>query len=487
MFSPSLKWNLLLAAICTVGLTGCLHETSNTGSNTPKPTQTANFGAKNVIFFLGDGMGIPTMTAARIYKVGEDGDLTVDTLTETAFIRTYSNDAQVTDSAPSMAAYMTGVKMNNAVISMSQDTKAIDPTNNNTTNNCEVNGPNGTPVNSILELAEAGGRSTGVVTTTRVTHATPAATYAHICHRNLEDHIAAQAVPGGTGYNSKLGDGMEVIFGGGRRQFLPNTAGGHRVDGRDLTAEFQAKGYNYVSDKASFDSLPANTSKVVGLFTGSHMSYELDRNPSLEPSLAEMTTKAMDILTKNQKGYFLMVEGGRIDHALHGTNAKRALQDTVAFDQAIKAALDKARQTDPTLKNTLIVVTADHDHTMTLNGYAKRTGPTTSSNAGILGLVKNYVTGALELDGHGMPYTILGFGNGENRVPGDRNTVAALDEVITSSNDYHQEAAIRKPPGSETHGGTDVFLGAEGAGADQFHGFMTNTEIFALLRTATGL
>ena len=124
----------------------------------------------------------------------------------------------------------------------------------------------------------------------------------------------------------------------------------------------------------------------------------------------------MQILSRGGRPYFLMVEGGRIDHALHETSAKRALEDTVAFDRAIKAALDKVRETDPTLANTLIVVTADHDHTMVLNGYAKRTGATTGSNAGILGLVKNVVSGALDLDAEGMPYTILGFGNGENRV-----------------------------------------------------------------------
>jgi len=118
------------------------------------------------------------------------------------------------------------------------------------------------------------------------------------------------------------------------------------------------------------------------------MSYDLDRDPAKEPSLAEMTTKAMDVLGKNAKGYFLMVEGGRIDHALHETTAKKALHDTVAFDNAIKAALAKAKITDPELKNTLIVVTADHDHTLVLNGYAKRTGKTSATNPGVLGVVK---------------------------------------------------------------------------------------------------
>ena len=125
------------------------------------------------------------MTAARIYAAGEDGELIIDTFPETAFVKTYSNDAQETDSAPSMSAKMTGVKMNNGVVSMSQDTKATDangaPYTAGADSTCPATG-NGTPATTLLELAKAAGRGTRVVTTTRITHATPAATYAHICH-----------------------------------------------------------------------------------------------------------------------------------------------------------------------------------------------------------------------------------------------------------------------------------------------------------------
>lgn len=460
---------LLAASVASIfGLAGCVTDSSTT-ETTPK----------NVIFFLGDGMGLPVMTAARIYAVGEDGQLTMDALPETGFVRTFSNDSQVTDSAPSMSAYMTGVKMNNEVLSMTPDTI--------------YQGTTGKPVTTFLELAEAAGWSTGVVSTTRVTHATPAATYAHINDRDKENDIAAMAMPGGAGYNTALGNGLEVIFGGGCANFYPATAtcagkAGKRTDGRNLVNEFKATGYTVAESRAAFDAIdPAKTGQAVALFTNGHMSYDLDRSASVEPSLAEMTTKAMDILSKNSKGYFLMVEGGRIDHALHETNAARALQDTVAFDNAIKAALDKAKLTDPTLKNTLIVVTADHDHTMILNGYAKRTGATTSSSPGVLGLAKNYTTGANLVDADGMPYTILGFGNGENRVQGARSSVAALTDTVSGGKDYHQEAAIRTSAGSETHGGTDVAIMAQGMGSDQFYGFMDNTKVFSLLRKASGL
>ena len=144
---------------------------------------------------------------------------------------------------------------------------------------------NGSAVTTLLELAKKAGKSVGAVTTTTVTHATPAATYAHICNRNGENAIAAQAVPGGAGYNSALGDGLDVLLGGGRQFFLPTAAGGKRTDGRDLTAEFVTKGYTYVANKTQFDAAAASsTKKLVGLFTSSHMSYDIDRDSSVEPS-----------------------------------------------------------------------------------------------------------------------------------------------------------------------------------------------------------
>jgi alkaline phosphatase len=479
--------SLLLAGLSAALIAGCSSDSTPVTAPVAPPAAAV---PKNVIFFLGDGMGMTTMTAARIYSVGEDGELTVDTLPETAFVKTYSNDAQVTDSAPSMSAYMTGVKMNNEVISMSPNTVAVDPVadvnGNRLGNNCGAN--NGSAATTLLESAKAQGLAAGVVTTTRVTHATPAATYSHICHRDLENDIAAASVPGGTGYNSALGAGLDVLLGGGSQFFTPFKDGGKRSDGRNLITEMKAKNAAFVSNVTELNAIDAGkTERLLGLFTSSHMSYDLDRDPAKEPSLAEMTTKAMDVLAKNTKGYFLMVEGGRIDHALHETTAKKALQDMVAFDNAIKAALAKARVSDPELKNTLVVVTADHDHTLVLNGYAKRTGKTTAGNAGVLGVVKNYVTGAADKDLDGAPYSIIGFGNGENRTQGSRSAMASLDDSVTGSNTYHQEAVVRMGAGSETHGGTDVFLAATGKGAESFTGTIDNTKVYSLVKAAAGL
>ncbi len=472
-----MRLKMLCAALA--GATVLVAACGSGGDDTPAAVTPT----KNVLFFLGDGMGITTLTAARIYHVGEDGELTIDQLPETAFVHTYSADGQVTDSAPSMSAYMTGVKMNNEVIAMSAETVATDasgaPYHTRYDSTCPAG--NGTPAETLLEQMKAAGYGTGVVTTTRITHATPAATYSHVCHRDAENTIAAALVPGGAGYNAKLGDGVDVILGGGTSYFMPKEDGGTRNDKRNLIDELKAKSYSYAADKAAFDKLPVDGSRIVGLFTKSHMAYDLDRDPAKEPSLAEMTLKAIDVLSAKKKGFFLMVEGGRIDHALHATNARRALQDTVAFDAAIAAALTRMQALDPGLKNTLVVVTADHDHALQMNGYAARTGKTEPGKPGVLGLVNNYVNGKPSTDVDGNPYTILGFGNGPRRLA----TRGPIDAASLEGTDFLQEAVV--PLSSETHGGGDVFLGAQGLGAENFSGVLTNNEVFGLIKKSIGL
>lgn len=442
-----MRLQLVAAAALLAALAGCA---------TAPPQQAAGGKPKNIIFFLGDGMGINTLTAARIYSVGEEGQLTLDTLPESAFVKTFSNDAQVTDSAASMTAYMTGVKANNGVISMGAVT--------------------------LAELAKQRGMSAGLVTTTRVTDATPAATYAHVPKRELESEIAASLVPGGAGYNTALGaTGLDVVLGGGVDAFVK------RSDGRNLLDELRAKGYRMPVNTAELKALDERTGQpVIGLFAPSDMGFSATRDAAKEPSLTEMTSKAIGVLSKNPNGFFLMVEGGLIDLALHSTNAKRALQETVAFDQALKAAITQMQAVDPGLENTLIVATADHDHTLLLNGYAKRTGPTTASEAGVLGLIKQVADGKPRRDLDGAPITIIGFGTGENRVKGSRASQAALTDAVVSADDYHQEAVVRMEPGNETHGGTDVYLGAVGAGAERFHGTIDNTDVFNVIKAAAG-
>ncbi|MGE0797094.1 MAG: alkaline phosphatase [Lautropia sp.] len=457
------------------------------GATDTTPPAVRSGKATNLIFFLGDGMGPVTVTAARIYggeKAGlaipEKHKLTMEQLARSAKIRTYSQDAQTTDSAPGMSSYITGVKSRNEVISMSPDTLPNDPSGKqyqvDGDSTCPATG-NGHAVETLLETMKARGYGTGVVSTTRITHATPATTYAHVCNRNAENTIAAQMVPGGASYNWRLGaDGLDVVLGGGRRHFLPATGGGTRTDSRNLIDEMRAAGYQYVASGTELSNVdPASTRKLLGLFHASDMSYELDRvkNRVDEPSLAEMTAKAIHLLSRAEQGYFLLVEGGRIDHALHGTNAKRALEDTLAFDAAIAVALSKVD-----LNETLVVVTADHDHTMAFNGYSKIGNP-------ILGLLRDYQSGELAKDAQGKPFTTLVFGNGG----GPRNDVRDdLTQVDTQADDYLQEVAVPLgAPGSETHGGGDVMLFADGPGAYRLRGTMDNVDVYPRLRTALGL
>ena len=428
--------------------------------------------AKNVILMIGDGMGVTTVTAARIYegqKRGVDGvsnNLTMDSFPHLALSRTYSADSQVTDSAPSASAMTTGIKSNNEMLGLTAAAKYKD---------CSTQAAN--TVTSIFETAEAAGLATGVVTTTRITHATPAATYAHSVNRDWESDkdlgdqvgkgckdIADQLI------NWPAGDGFEVVLGGGRLKFLPAEAAdpeypkkmGDRKDKRDLTAEWTAKDNNhvYVTDKAGFDAIDVKSgAKILGLFEPSHMQFEADRPKDAkgEPSLAEMTAKAIARLQQSDKGYVLMIEGGRIDHAHHLTNAARALEDTVAFDAAIKVALEATSRDD-----TLVIATADHSHTMTMSGYAKRDTP-------ILGLVKE-LDGKNTLASDGKPYTELSYANGPSALFGGIEKGATepkpaglrpdLSAVDTMSIDFLQPSLV--PLESETHGGEDVAIYASG-------------------------
>lgn len=432
--------------------------------------------ARNVIFFLGDGMGATTITAARIFKYREEGMLHMESLERSARIKTYSNNAQTTDSAPSMGAYMTGIKINNDVISMA-DAKPVGPSkdaNGNPTIDGCVAG-NGRPAPTLLELAKARGKAVGAVTTTEMTHATPASALAHACDRDAVYSIAAQLVPGGAGYNQALGDGADVLMGGGRNQFTPydkvrNPKG--RADGRDMLAEFAARGYTVATDAAAMASAKAGR-KFVGLYSAeNHLDYDVERRPE-QPALSQMAVKAVDLLAADPDGFFLMVEGGKIDHALHDSNASRALSETIAFDDAIHAVIERMKVLDPGLRNTLIVITADHDHTITMNGYGKRGNP-------ILDVVRNYSDGQPARDADGKTYTTLVFGNGPNR-PTLRTDI---DSQAAQALNYRQESGVRLK--GETHGGGDVKLFATGAGSKVFKGTMENTQVFHLMKQAFG-
>ena len=477
--------------------------------------------ARNVILFIGDGMGIATVTAAGILEgqrrgeLGEGNRLSFEELPFVAFSKTYNTDAQVSDSASTMTAMVTGVKTRTGVLGVDERIRRSDHTS-----------VEATRVPTILEQAEARGLATGVVSTTTITHATPAACYAHAPFRFWEDDsrmssearedgfpdIARQLVEFG------VGDGLEVALGGGRSHFKPRGEAdpedpqrpGGRLDARDLTREWvEARdGAAYVWNREQLATLDlATTRHLLGLFEPGDMNWETDRaeDEAGEPSLAEMTALAIDLLSRDEDGFFLMVEGGRIDHGHHAGNAERALTDTIAFSDAVRVALEKTDAND-----TLIVVTADHSHTLTISGYPKR------GNA-ILGTVVGvnwFGDGSDEiaLDALGKPYTTLGYANGPGYtgasgdqpegphsfrhrpcrqsppmscsyegIEAGRPDLAGVD---TESPAYLQEATV--PMGSETHAGEDVPIYAGGPRAALFHGVREQNYIYHAMVEALG-
>jgi len=473
------------------------------------------FKAKNVILFVGDGMGVSTLTAARILKgqnageLGEEGYLTFEEFPHSALVKTYNVDAQTPDSAGTMTAMMSGLKTDVGVIGVDEDIER---------GNCATVA--GNEVVTALELAEIKGLSTGVISTARITHATPAATYAKSADRNWEDvsdmpedavtagctDIADQLVNFESNLEARFSgidvDGIEVVMGGGRRHFLPkdeafnsadavSSVEGDRTDDRDLTSEWQQMYENgvYVIDQAGFDAIDTETTeRVFGLFNESHMQYEADRANDIagEPSVAEMTEKAINILDNNDKGFFLMVESGRIDHGHHAGSAYNALTDTLAFEAAVKAAYEN---TNP--EETLILVTADHSHVFTIAGYPKRGNP-------ILGKVVNVGSDEPATAADDMPYTTLGYTNGLGHqnlgTETDADAVYAYDantgrvdltNIDTTASGYHQEALI--PLGSETHAGEDISLHATGPGSQLVQGVVEQNVVFHLINQALDL
>ncbi|XP_078601765.1 alkaline phosphatase-like isoform X1 [Branchiostoma floridae x Branchiostoma japonicum] len=432
--------------------------------------------AKNVVLFLGDGMGVSTVTTARILKgqkagnPGEETVLAMDSLPYTAMSKTYNIDAQVPDSAGTATAFLCGVKAEAGVIGVDGRTRY---------GNCSSS--KGHEAESIIVHAERAGKSTGIVTTARVTHATPAAAYAHSAARGWEadSDLTAEARENNcTDIAYQLVEeapDIEVILGGGSRMFKPRSwadpetgGSGDRNDGVDLVQRWQDRKTGrsrYVWNGTDFrDVDPESTDYLLGLFERSHMKYTADRtdDPAEEPTIADMTRKAIEILRKNDNGFFLLVEGGRIDHGHHASKAVKALEDTVAFDDAVQVAKDMLDTSD-----SLIVVTADHSHTMTFAGYPDRGHPIFGQNV--------YTSSTPDNTWDELPYTTLLYGNGPGyalveTTNGNDTQVTRqnITDVDTADKEYEQQSAA--PLRSETHGGEDVIIMADGPMAHLFHG-----------------
>ncbi|XP_073811726.1 membrane-bound alkaline phosphatase-like [Musca autumnalis] len=416
--------------------------------------------AKNVILFLGDGMSLSTITAARILKgqrknqTGEEESLSFEKFPYVALSKTYCANSQVADSACTATAYICGVKGNIGTIGVSANvefdncTASMDPRNH---------------VSSILAWAQKAGKATGFITTTSLTHASPAGTYAHVASRIWESDsditkysqgqidtatcldMAQQLI------SQEPGRNFNIIMGGGMSKFLPHTMKdyhgnmGVRKDNKNLLSLWQTmhpEGVLVTNRQQLFKINSSEVSHLMGIFQSKTMHYHALADNTKQPSLMEMTKVGLDFLQRKKEGYLIFIEGGKIDSAHHDTKAGLALDETLEFEKAIQLARD---MTDP--KDTLIVVTADHGQPLTIGGYPRRGSP-------ILGLNEN------ERSNDGLKFSTLNYPLGPKQYH-EKNTGKRMDlEKLPWTIDSTYPSYI--PSSRSSHSGEDVSVYASG-------------------------
>lgn len=434
--------------------------------------------AKNIIIFVGDGMSIPTVSAARTFK-GQHfskakGSIPEEGSSETIFwegfphmglSKTYSTTTITPDSASTATAMFSGVKTASWTLGFDSQIIFSDPESVSSA----------TPLKTILDWAQEAGMKTGIITNTRVTHATPAALYAKSADRDWEcdsvmpesaaaqglKDIALQMIE-----NSPAKE-ADLIFGGGLGAFVDYDIGDddyecRRNDKRNLINEWQssnANGQVIYNRTQLMERDLMNADKIRGFFTWGYMPFEDQLGEeSATPSLEEMTTTAIQYLERksDENGFFLMVEGGKIDKGHHASQATRALSETIALEATVKAAAELVDT-----EETLLIVTADHSHTFSFGGYSNRFSDITME------ALEQDDTPYLGMDG--KPFTIFGYANGPgyNQLADENGTIVRPD--IPSSLDYDFINYSGVPLNKETHGGDDVGIWAKGPMAHYFH------------------
>ena len=315
-------------------LSGLAFGTGFLGSTNGFSSQKSRTGtAKNIIFMVSDGMSIGTLTIADLLKQSKYGE-------KTHWMSLYENpdrkfhrglmdmaalDSTVTDSSAASSSWGCGHRINNGAVNV---------------------GPNGENYRTILEIFRDAGKATGLVTTTRITHATPAGFATNAESRGMEDEIAEQ-------YSDR---NFDLLMGGGHRHFSSDS----REDGQDLYQKMRNHGYEVARNKTEMNSAD-KSKKFLGIYFDSHLPFTVDHQTIEElsenvPTLAEMTTEALTRLEQNNQGFILQVEGGRVDHAAHGNDAAGLGFDQIAFDDAVKVVMDYTKNRE----DTLVILTTDH-------------------------------------------------------------------------------------------------------------------------------
>ena len=423
--------------------------------------------ARNIILMIGDGMGPSQFGAAWLYSTRVLGrELRMVDLMKngrTAYLVNDGADAVLTESAAAATQIACGVKVPARVVGMGPDGK--------------------TPCKTVLVLAKEKGMATGLVTTSGITDATPAAFVAHVKDRGDEATVAVQ----------ELQARVDVLLGGRRQFFLPESAGGNRKDGWDLRAGACQAGYGIVESAAELER--ASGGKILGLFSMGNMAFEIDRAKTDEPSLAQMTAKTLEVLAANPKGFFAMIEGGRIDHAAHRNDAAATIRDTLAFDEAVGVVLD-FQQKHP---DTLVIVTADHETGgMALIGHGRDSKEYAGIN--LAAIQKAQASFEVIVDEFGKnptsenvrnvvkKYLAIEITEDEARIVAN-DTLRKLDPWNFSNPTLHSLAFVLRPYlgvgwSSQAHTASPLFAFGLGPGSEGLVGFRHNTELFQIMKSA---
>ena len=420
--------------------------------------------AKNIILMIGDGMGPAHVDIAWLYATRHLGKNLVMTEVmdkgQTAYMVNDTADSTVTESAAAAVQMATGVKVLARSIGI---------------------GPDGRVLKTILEMAKEKGKVTGLVTTSGITDATPAGFIAHVPHRSEEEKIAEQLVK----------SDVNILFGGRKVFFLPEAEKGKRKDGRNLITEAQQNGYAVVGTAEEMKSVRGE--KILGLFNQGNLLFEIDRKGSTEPSLAEMTAKALEVLDKKKDGFFLMVEAGRIDHAAHNHDIASVIWDTLAFDEAIKVAYDYQKDHP----DTLLIITADHETGgVAVLPYSQTSQEYEGINLEAISKIKgSHERWGVELGRNPTPEKIkevikknfdIDLKEEEVKVIKD-NTLNKLDPRHFRSSIgfvlrlYHRIGWV-----TDSHTASPLLLWGIGPGSEKIKGWRHNTDLFKIMKEGYG-
>jgi alkaline phosphatase len=406
---------------------------------------------KNVVFIIADGFGFSHITAARIYKGGVQHKLNLEKFKYTGLAKTYCSNCLVTDSAAAASALSTGVKVPFKAVGVGENLK--------------------TPLKTIMDVAKSSGRSTGVITTDSVIGGTPAAFYAHVKKRSMKEEIV----------NQIQDSGLDILMGGGREYLRSSDwkdpsqkAPGKRKDKRDITSELSKKGWEISEDLNDFTKNIGTYIKskkpFLGTFAYERLPYQIQPSPNA-PRLSKMVEFAVEKLSKNKKGYVLMVEAANIDVGSHVNYTTATLGEVLEMDKVVGNLMK--------LKDTLVVLTSDHETSgLIINGYTTSKGMQGESFLKAEGLNKDP-----ESDDKAQVISWMS-GPGSNMKLGKKKYLGGGVDHLKKNIDYHPSFYIVN---SGFHTGAEVPVLASGPGAENFVGFMENSDIPQKIAKAMGL